>query len=151
MERGSFEKGLVEKSDFLLTNTRVLGKQSKWLTVSVKLRKVHHVLIYVVKSIFLGSGCEKNACISALNGVFTWWGFIVWSWSDFFDIAERERLEKTGVKINFSSWDFITLKSRCSCWLVRLGLSLSLFFRLLGERSHWYCTNLSRRNHGESS
>jgi len=70
VERGSFEEGLVEEFDFLLADTGVLGEQSERLAVGVELRKVHHVLINVVEGTFLGGGGEKNAGISAFDGVF---------------------------------------------------------------------------------
>jgi len=70
VERGSFKEGLIEKPDFLLANTSVFGEQSEGLTVSVQLRKVHHVLVDIVESALLGGCGEKDTSVSAFDCVF---------------------------------------------------------------------------------
>ena len=78
--------------------------------MSVKLRKVHHVLVNVVKCVFLGSGCEKNTRISAFNSVFAGRSLVIRSGSDTFDVAEGEGGEESSVKVKFMSYFFVADK-----------------------------------------
>lgn len=69
VERRGLEHNLVELLDLFAANTGVLSEQTEVFRGIVKLSKVHHVFVHVVKSFLLGGGGEKDASVAALNGV----------------------------------------------------------------------------------
>jgi len=104
-EGGGLQKSVVQKFDFLSADTLVLGEHTEVLAVGVQLAKVNHILKHVVKGSLLGGGNEKNAGVSAFDGVFLAGGFVIGGRVDFLDVSEGEGLEKVFGEVEFSSID----------------------------------------------
>jgi hypothetical protein len=99
VEWSSFKQCLIQKFDFLLADSGIFGKLSKWLAVSIQLRQIHHILINFVERFSLRSSRKQHTGITSLNSIFWARRFIVWSTLNFFNVTESKRLEKFFVKI----------------------------------------------------
>lgn len=85
---------LVELTDFLDADTRVLGEELEALRVGVELAQELHVFVDVVEGGLLGSGCEEDASVAARDGVFLGGRLVVGSRLNLLHIAQGEGSEQ---------------------------------------------------------
>lgn len=94
LEISNRAQSLVEKSDFLSTDTSVLSELFESLRVLVQRLKVNNILINGEKGTFGGSRREEDGGISTLNSVFLGWWLIIRGGFDNLNITNAESSEK---------------------------------------------------------